>query len=124
MGKTNKKGFTLAELLIVIAIMAVLIAIAIPVFSMQLQKARKAVDEGNLRSAESMSVSAYLSEAKTGEVVYEVYIDGDNMYVYGPDATSKTGSALTGESDSLTETPLTVTVKDGAVTAKSWTIPE
>ena len=32
MKQTNKKGFTLAELLIVVAIIAVLVAIAIPVF--------------------------------------------------------------------------------------------
>ena len=33
--KNNKKGFTLAELLIVVAIIAVLVAIAIPVFTTQ-----------------------------------------------------------------------------------------
>ena len=33
--KKNKKGFTLAELLIVVAIIAVLVAIAIPVFTTQ-----------------------------------------------------------------------------------------
>ena len=38
----NKKAFTLAELLIVIAIIAVLVAIAIPVFNAQLDKAEKA----------------------------------------------------------------------------------
>ena len=37
MNKTNKKGFTLAELLIVVAIIAVLVAIAIPVFTAQLE---------------------------------------------------------------------------------------
>lgn len=40
----NKKGFTLAELLIVVAIIAVLVAIAIAVFSGQMEKARRAVD--------------------------------------------------------------------------------
>ena len=33
--KENKKGFTLAELLIVVAIIAVLVAIAIPIFTAQ-----------------------------------------------------------------------------------------
>ena len=37
----RKKGFTLAELLIVVAIVAVLVAIAIPVFSKQLEKSRR-----------------------------------------------------------------------------------
>ena len=42
--KKNNKGFTLAELLIVVAIIAVLVAIAIPVFTSQLEKSREATD--------------------------------------------------------------------------------
>lgn len=49
--KQNKNGFTLMEMLIVIAIIAVLIAIAIPVFASQLEKAREATDLANVRSA-------------------------------------------------------------------------
>ena len=48
--KKNKKGFTLAELLIVVAIIAVLVAISIPIFSSQLEKSREAADEANIRS--------------------------------------------------------------------------
>ncbi len=47
----TKAGFTLAELLIVVAIIAVLVAIAIPVFSAQLEKSREATDLANIRSA-------------------------------------------------------------------------
>ena len=36
----NKKGFTLMEMLIVVAIIAVLVAIAIPVYQGQVHKAR------------------------------------------------------------------------------------
>lgn len=39
--KENKKGFTLAELLIVVAIIAVLVAISIPIFSSQLEKSER-----------------------------------------------------------------------------------
>lgn len=49
--KNNKKGFTLAELLIVVAIIAVLVAIAIPIFTSQLEKSRQAADAANIRSA-------------------------------------------------------------------------
>lgn len=47
----GKKGFTLMEMLIVIAIIAVLIAIAIPIFTAQLERAREATDAANIRSA-------------------------------------------------------------------------
>lgn len=40
--KISRKGFTLAELLIVVAIIAVLVAVAIPVFGSQLEKSREA----------------------------------------------------------------------------------
>ena len=49
--RKNEKGFTLAELLIVVAIIGVLVAISIPIFTSQLEKAREATDAANLRSA-------------------------------------------------------------------------
>ena len=44
------EGFTLAELLIVVAIIGILVAISIPIFSQQLHKARVATDWANVRS--------------------------------------------------------------------------
>lgn len=64
--KKNQKGFTLAELLIVVAIIAVLVAIAIPVFTTQLEKSREATDTANVRSAYANIVSQYLTNADTG----------------------------------------------------------
>ena len=61
MKKMNKKGFTLAELLIVVAIIAVLVAIAIPVFTAQLEKSREATDLANVRSAYAELMTEYLT---------------------------------------------------------------
>ncbi len=58
----NNKGFTLAELLIVVAIVAVLVAISIPVFSGALTKAQEATDEANVRAAYADAVTAQLLE--------------------------------------------------------------
>ncbi len=58
----ENKGFTLAELLIVVAIIAVLVAVAIPVFTTQLEKAREATDMANIRSAYAEVSAAGLSE--------------------------------------------------------------
>ena len=46
----KKKGFTLSELLIVVAIIAVLVAVSIPIFAAQLHKARVSTDYANVRS--------------------------------------------------------------------------
>ena len=61
MKKNNNKGFTLAELLIVVAIIAVLTAIAIPVFTSQLERSREATDLSNIRAAYAEAVSEYLA---------------------------------------------------------------
>ena len=59
----NSKGFTLMEMLIVVAIIAVLIAIAIPTFTNQLEKAREATDLANLRSAYAQVMAAALTNS-------------------------------------------------------------
>ena len=46
----NKKAFTLMEMLIVVAIIAVLVAVAIPTFTSALNKAKAGTDLANIRS--------------------------------------------------------------------------
>lgn len=78
----NKKGFTLMEMLIVVAIIAVLIAIAIPTFTSSLNKARIATDEANIRSGYASTIAAVLTndfdvEQNAGtKVTYALNVDG------------------------------------------------
>ncbi len=69
---TNKKGFTLMEMLIVVAIIAILVAICIPTFSNSLNNARVATDEANIRAAYAEVMANYLANVDG---------DGDNGYV-------------------------------------------
>ncbi len=58
----GKDGFTLAELLIAVAIIAILVAIAMPLFLGTMDKAEEARDEANKRAIKAVVVEAVLSD--------------------------------------------------------------
>ena len=62
----------MAELLIVVAIIAVLVAIAIPIFVSQLERSREAVDAANIRSQYSMVMAESISTDRS--------VDGQELY--------------------------------------------
>ena len=64
---TNKKGFTLIEMLVVIAIIAVLVAIIIPVVSSATDKAAAATNAANLRSIKAEATTDLLNGATNDE---------------------------------------------------------
>ena len=63
----NSRGFTLAELLITVAIIGVLVAISIPVFASQTEKSREAADLSNVRAA----YAEVMAEAITENMEYQ-----------------------------------------------------
>lgn len=82
--KQNKNGFTLMEMLIVIAIIAVLIAVAIPVFASQLEKAREATDLANVRSAYAqVSTEALLGDSEA-TVTVDLRTEAGRLAIIGP----------------------------------------
>lgn len=69
MNRKKGKGFTLMELLIVLAIVGVLVAIAIPVFAKQLEKSREATDLANVRSAYAELMVEVLASDEAAEPI-------------------------------------------------------
>ena len=112
MKKMNKKGFTLAELLIVVAIIAVLVAIAIPVFSSQLEKSREATDLANIRSAYAeVVVEAIEGTTVTKTVTLKQQADG-----WASGSTADTDlKNICGDASYVTGTP-----KKGGTATLTW----
>ena len=76
MKKMNKKGFTLIEMLVVIAIIAILVAIVIPVVGNATEKAKEAKDAARIRSVGCELTSAKLPDAGT----YTITLKADGTY--------------------------------------------
>ena len=95
--KRNNKGFTLAELLIVVAIIAVLVAISIPIFTSQLEKSRESTDIANMRAAKAAAVTAYLTDTTTGDLYYDA--GSGKLVTTKPTATYGKGTTADGGTD-------------------------
>lgn len=86
----RKKGFTLAELLIVVAIIGVLVAVSVPIFTAQRSKAVDAVNKANIRAAKSMALTKfyddkteYVSNISGTQMAYFKYTDGSLVKITG-----------------------------------------
>lgn len=71
----RKQGFTLAELLIVVAIIGVLVAVSVPIFTAQRRKAVDAVNKANIRAAKAMALAKFYDD----QTVYDTSINGTQM---------------------------------------------
>ena len=87
----NSKGFTLMEMLIVVAIIAILVAIAIPTFNSSLNKARVAADAANIRSGYAAVMAEVLTADTPADATYGLNDDGTVVQI----ATGATGNYVT-----------------------------
>ena len=101
---TNKKGFTLMEMLIVVAIIAVLIAIAIPTFNSALNKSKAATDLANIRSGYAAAQLEAMTKTHAAETKYWLKSDGS----VEEGATAPTGAYETKGSSANADTSATV----------------
>ncbi|MBQ3492440.1 MAG: prepilin-type N-terminal cleavage/methylation domain-containing protein [Oscillospiraceae bacterium] len=73
--KNNRKGFTITELVIVIAVIAILAAVLIPTFSNLIEKANNSADLQEARNA----YSEYLAVVNA-QPASKVYVQGGDQY--------------------------------------------
>ena len=133
MKKMNKKGFTLMEMLIVIAIIAILIAIAIPTFTSALDKAKQKTDLANVRALKSLVAADFMlndgtsvtngttvtwtGTGDTATATFYLNAQGDTILLSDTGACKVTANKWDNKGD-----PISVTInKTGKITA---TVPD
>ncbi len=91
----NKKGFTLIEMLIVVAIIAILIAVSIPLVGTALEKARDATDQANERAAKAEAALYLLETAEIPTGATTDATSGDiTLFYKAEDGSMVTSAAL------------------------------
>ena len=104
MKKTNKKGFTLVELVIVIAVIAILAAVLIPVFANLIEKANISAAMQNAKN----EYTAYaIAKAEAGFET-ECLIESDGYYFKVENGQVNTTPEENGKPEGYEDTDLTV----------------
>lgn len=107
--KKNKKGFTLIELIIVIALLGVIAAIAVPRYGNVLENAKKDSDDVTAEMVQKAAELYYFQNPTTGAITLQNLFDNDYI----------DSSSISPQSDHYKDDTLTITNTGGAVTV-TW----
>ena len=111
MRKSNKKGFTIVELVIVIAVIAILSAVLIPTFGGITQKAQDSARDQEARNLYTEYLANW--DYSKGEPEYDGYIVVDEyFYIVTDGSISLEEKEALEEGSTLTEIDLTLTAPE------------
>ena len=121
--KNNNKGFSLVELIVVIAIMAVLVGVLAPTLIGNIEKSRESKDLQNLDSIRQAAVNALSNEAAYAAAV-PASGTADKTYTGASSggALSITGDAFASEFNSIITSSTEMTSKKGKTGVVTITI--
>lgn len=111
--REDRSGFTLAELLIVVAIIAVLVAVAVPVFTGAMDSSKLTVAQANVHAVKERAGAQYLLQKESGSVSYTATIDKNgDIKTFVKDATTASASTdpTTIKDDIGGDDPVSITV--------------
>ena len=89
---TNKKGFTIVELVIVIAVIAILAAVLIPTFSSVIKKAKKSSAQQKARNALTVVIAEKTDDE--GSVASKTYYFKVGDFIFSADVGSGADAKL------------------------------
>jgi len=99
----RERGFTLVELMIVMAIIMILSAIAVPIFARQVQRAKEAVLREDLHTLRTAIDSYTVDKEKAPQGLDDLVQAGYLKTVPVDPMTSRSDTWMTSESDTLTD---------------------
>jgi prepilin-type N-terminal cleavage/methylation domain-containing protein len=126
MMKRNNKGFTLVELMVVVLIIGILVAIAIPIYKSVSDKAEKSAMAANLRTINGAIMQALTTETAEFANANALTTKLKSDYIQwpaGPGTLTEDSYTITGNSPTTYKAQVTIgTGSEGGLDAGNYTL--